>query len=34
VLPTTVLREDADYLLRHLGILLEAGIIKKEEPDG
>jgi len=32
VLPTAVLREDADYLLRHIAILTEAGII--EEPNG
>jgi hypothetical protein len=34
VLPTAVAREDADYLMRHVGILMEAGIIEKEEPDG
>lgn len=30
VLPTTVAREDADYLVRHLTILKEAGVIEGE----
>jgi hypothetical protein len=30
VLPTVVARDDADYLIRHITILKEAGVVEDE----